>query len=230
MIRRWPPHLRHRHAHRHEVTLEYYPHRHRRPQQFHGGISRNPRLRRQSPGIPPDRRRACPDDRDRPEHVLHIRGIRYADPSMARGEGRRATQDRHSAYAGLVLFGGGYPIVSGGQVVGALGISGGHYTQNGRRPGGPPGLRIRRRLSRGCGGSALVAEFAVRERGQEGAASSGPWSPSPARSSLARRRVPPGSRAASCFRTRCRAACAVRARNGRACQPGRPRQPRPHAS
>lgn len=30
----------------------------------------------------------------------------------------------------LVIFGGGYPIKEGGQVVGAIGISGGHYSQD----------------------------------------------------------------------------------------------------
>jgi uncharacterized protein GlcG (DUF336 family) len=30
----------------------------------------------------------------------------------------------------LVIFGGGYPISLGGQVVGGIGVSGGHYTQD----------------------------------------------------------------------------------------------------
>ena len=30
----------------------------------------------------------------------------------------------------LVIFGGGYPITVGGSVVGAIGVSGGHYTQD----------------------------------------------------------------------------------------------------
>ncbi|TAK35522.1 MAG: heme-binding protein [Chloroflexota bacterium] len=30
----------------------------------------------------------------------------------------------------MVVFGGGYPIVVDGQVVGAIGVSGGHYTQD----------------------------------------------------------------------------------------------------
>ena len=30
----------------------------------------------------------------------------------------------------LVIFGGGYPINANGQVVGAIGVSGGHYTQD----------------------------------------------------------------------------------------------------
>jgi uncharacterized protein GlcG (DUF336 family) len=30
----------------------------------------------------------------------------------------------------LVIFGGGYPIKSGGQIVGAIGVSGGHYEQD----------------------------------------------------------------------------------------------------
>jgi uncharacterized protein GlcG (DUF336 family) len=30
----------------------------------------------------------------------------------------------------LVVFGGGYPIKSGDQVIGAIGVSGGHYTQD----------------------------------------------------------------------------------------------------
>ena len=30
----------------------------------------------------------------------------------------------------LVIFGGGYPITEGGQKIGAIGISGGHYTQD----------------------------------------------------------------------------------------------------
>jgi uncharacterized protein GlcG (DUF336 family) len=29
-----------------------------------------------------------------------------------------------------VIFGGGYPISLGGQVVGGIGVSGGHYTQD----------------------------------------------------------------------------------------------------
>ena len=30
----------------------------------------------------------------------------------------------------LVIFGGGFPITLGGKVVGAIGVSGGHYTQD----------------------------------------------------------------------------------------------------
>ena len=30
----------------------------------------------------------------------------------------------------LIVFGGGFPIVIGGEVVGAIGVSGGHYTQD----------------------------------------------------------------------------------------------------
>jgi len=30
----------------------------------------------------------------------------------------------------LVVFGGGYPIKSDGQIIGAIGVSGGHYTQD----------------------------------------------------------------------------------------------------
>jgi uncharacterized protein GlcG (DUF336 family) len=30
----------------------------------------------------------------------------------------------------LVIFGGGYPITIGGKIVGAIGVSGGHYTQD----------------------------------------------------------------------------------------------------
>jgi uncharacterized protein GlcG (DUF336 family) len=30
----------------------------------------------------------------------------------------------------LVIFGGGYPITIGGSVIGAIGVSGGHYTQD----------------------------------------------------------------------------------------------------
>lgn len=30
----------------------------------------------------------------------------------------------------LIIFGGGYPIMVGGQIVGAIGASGGHYTQD----------------------------------------------------------------------------------------------------
>ena len=30
----------------------------------------------------------------------------------------------------LVIFGGGYPIKSDGQIIGAIGVSGGHYTQD----------------------------------------------------------------------------------------------------
>jgi len=30
----------------------------------------------------------------------------------------------------LVVFGGGYPITSGGQLIGGIGVSGGHYTQD----------------------------------------------------------------------------------------------------
>jgi uncharacterized protein GlcG (DUF336 family) len=30
----------------------------------------------------------------------------------------------------LIIFGGGYPITEGGQVIGAIGVSGGHYTED----------------------------------------------------------------------------------------------------
>ena len=30
----------------------------------------------------------------------------------------------------LIVFGGGYPIIQDGQVIGAIGLSGGHYTQD----------------------------------------------------------------------------------------------------
>ena len=30
----------------------------------------------------------------------------------------------------LIVFGGGYPIKEGGEVIGAIGVSGGHYTQD----------------------------------------------------------------------------------------------------
>ncbi len=30
----------------------------------------------------------------------------------------------------LVIFGGGYPITVGGKIIGAIGVSGGHYTQD----------------------------------------------------------------------------------------------------
>jgi uncharacterized protein GlcG (DUF336 family) len=30
----------------------------------------------------------------------------------------------------LIIFGGGYPIKEGGQLIGAIGLSGGHYTQD----------------------------------------------------------------------------------------------------
>ena len=30
----------------------------------------------------------------------------------------------------LIVFGGGFPIVIGGEVIGAIGVSGGHYTQD----------------------------------------------------------------------------------------------------
>jgi uncharacterized protein GlcG (DUF336 family) len=30
----------------------------------------------------------------------------------------------------LVIFGGGYPIKSGDQIIGAIGVSGGHYSQD----------------------------------------------------------------------------------------------------
>jgi uncharacterized protein GlcG (DUF336 family) len=44
------------------------------------------------------------------------------DPPLA--DGAPAGIDR------LVIFGGGYPIEIDGQVVGAIGVSGGHYTQD----------------------------------------------------------------------------------------------------
>ncbi|MHA1113251.1 MAG: heme-binding protein [Alphaproteobacteria bacterium] len=31
---------------------------------------------------------------------------------------------------GLILFGGGYPIMDGDAMIGGLGVSGGHYTQD----------------------------------------------------------------------------------------------------
>lgn len=33
-------------------------------------------------------------------------------------------------YPRLIVFGGGYPIIEGGKVVGAIGISGGHYSDD----------------------------------------------------------------------------------------------------
>jgi uncharacterized protein GlcG (DUF336 family) len=45
-----------------------------------------------------------------------------SDPPLAAG----AT----SGIDRLVIFGGGYPITIGGQVVGAIGVSGGHYTHD----------------------------------------------------------------------------------------------------
>ncbi len=43
------------------------------------------------------------------------------DPPLLRGV---ANVDR------LIVFGGGYPLKSGGQIIGAIGVSGGHYTQD----------------------------------------------------------------------------------------------------
>src|SRR5581483_2438685 len=44
------------------------------------------------------------------------------DPPLAAGA--------PSGIARLIIFGGGYPIKIGGQVVGGIGVSGGHYTQD----------------------------------------------------------------------------------------------------
>jgi uncharacterized protein GlcG (DUF336 family) len=55
-----------------------------------------------------------------PTHDWH--GFIKDDPPLA--DGATAGIDR------LVIFGGGYPITIDGQVVGAIGVSGGHYTQD----------------------------------------------------------------------------------------------------
>jgi uncharacterized protein GlcG (DUF336 family) len=55
-----------------------------------------------------------------PTHDWH--GFIKDDPPLA--DGATAGIDR------LVIFGGGYPITLDGQVVGAIGVSGGHYTQD----------------------------------------------------------------------------------------------------
>lgn len=55
-----------------------------------------------------------------PSHAWH--DFIKDDPPLAAGA--TAGIDR------LVVFGGGYPIVRDGQVVGAVGVSGGHYTED----------------------------------------------------------------------------------------------------
>jgi len=55
-----------------------------------------------------------------PTHGWH--GFIKDDPPLA--DGATAGIDR------LVIFGGGYPISIDGQVVGAIGVSGGHYSQD----------------------------------------------------------------------------------------------------
>jgi uncharacterized protein GlcG (DUF336 family) len=55
-----------------------------------------------------------------PTHDWH--GFLKDDPPLA--DGATAGIDR------LVIFGGGYPITVDGQVVGAIGVSGGHYSED----------------------------------------------------------------------------------------------------
>ena len=66
-------------------------------------------------------------DRYRPEQGLHGRVVFDADARLVRlHQGRSATADGITHTPRLTVFGSGFPIKLEGEIVGAIGLSGGH--------------------------------------------------------------------------------------------------------